>query len=51
MVYKLVRMFQRVELTFYDSYTFKWIPSINLTNNEFYGGFDRGGIVDERMWM
>ena len=50
LIYKLVRMFQRVELTFYDSYTFKGIPSINLTNNEFYGGFGMGGIVDERMY-
>ena len=50
LIYKLIRMFQRVELTFYDSYTFKGIPSINLTNNEFYGGFGMGGIVDERMY-
>ena len=50
LIYKLVRMFKRVDLTFYDSYTFKGIPSINLTNNEFYGGFGMGGIVDERMY-
>ena len=43
-------MFQRVDVTFYDSYTFKGIPSIKLTNNEFYGGFGMGQIVDERMY-
>ena len=50
LLYKLIRMFKRVDVTFYDSYTFKGIPSINLTNNEFYGGFGMGGIVDERMY-
>ena len=50
LLYKLVRMFQRVDMTFYDSYTFKGIPSIKVTNNEFYGGFGMGGIVDERMY-
>ena len=50
LIYKLVRMFQRVDVTFYDSYTFKGIPSIKLTNNEFYGGFGMGQIVDERMY-
>ena len=49
LIYKLVQMFQRVDVTFYDSYTFKGIPSIKLTNNEFYGGFGMGKIVDERM--
>ena len=50
LIYKLVRMIRRVDLTFYDSYTFQGLPSINLTNNEFYGGFGMGGIVDERMY-
>ena len=50
LVYKLIRMFQRVDVTFYDSYTFKGLPSINLTNNEFYGGFGMGGIIDEHMY-
>ena len=49
-LYKLIRMFKRVDVTFYDSYTFKGLPSIKLTNNEFYGGFGMGGIVDERMY-
>lgn len=50
LVYKLIRMFKRTDVTFYDSYTFNGLPSINLTNNEFYGGFGMGGIVDERMY-
>jgi hypothetical protein len=43
-------MFQRVEVTFYDSYVFNGIPSIKLTNNEFYGGFGMGGIVEPKMY-
>ena len=43
-------MFKRVDVTFYDSYTFKGLPSIKLTNNEFYGGFAMGGIVDKKMY-
>ena len=43
-------MFKRVDMTFYDSYTFKGLPSIKLTNNEFYGGFGMGGIIDEQMY-
>ena len=50
LLYKLIRMFKRIDVTFYDSYTFKGIPSIQITNNEFYGGFGMGGIVDERMY-
>jgi len=50
LIYKLIRMFKRVDMTFYDSYTFKGLPSIKLTNNEFYGGFGMGGTIDERMY-
>ena len=50
LIYKLIRMFKRIDMTFYDSYTFKGIPSIKLTNNEFYGGFGMGGMTDERMY-
>ena len=50
LIYKLVRMVKRIDVTFYDSYTFQGLPSIKLTNNEFYGGFGMGGIVDERMY-
>ena len=50
LIYKLVRMFKREDVTFYDSYVFNGIPSIALTNNEFYGGFGMGGIIDEKMY-
>jgi len=50
LIYKLIRMFKRVDMTFYDSYTFNGLPSINLTNNEFYGGFGMGGIADDKMY-
>ena len=50
LIYKLVRMFKRIDVTFYDSYTFKGLPSIKLTNNEFYGGFAMGGMVDKKMY-
>ena len=50
LIYKLIRMFRRVDMTFYDSYTFNGLPSINLTNNEFYGGFGMGGIADDKMY-
>ena len=43
-------MFKRVDVTFYDSYTFKGLPSIKLTNNEFYGGFAMGGMVDKKIY-
>jgi hypothetical protein len=50
LIYKLVRMFKREDVTFYDSYVFNGIPSIELNNNDFYGGFGMGGIIDERMY-
>ena len=50
LIYKLIRMFKRADVTFYDSYSFIGIPSIKLTNNEFYAGFGMGGILDERMY-
>ena len=50
LIYKLVRMFKRIDMTFYDSYTFNGLPSIKLTNNEFYGGFGMGGRIDEQMY-
>jgi len=50
LIYKLVRMVQRVDVTFYDSYTFQGLPSIDLTNDVFYGMFGMGKIIDERMY-
>jgi hypothetical protein len=50
LLYKLIRMFKRIDVTFYDSYAYKDIPSIQLTNEEFYGGFSMGGIIDETIY-
>ena len=42
-IYKVVRMLQRVDVTFYDSYAFTGAPPyINLTKEKFYGGFALG---------
>ena len=50
LIYKLVRMVRRIDVTFYDSYTFIGLPSIKVTNNEFYAAFGMGGMVDEQMY-
>ena len=39
-IYKLIEMIRRVDLTFYDTFAFTGeIPSIKLTNDNFYRGF------------
>ena len=44
-VYKLIRMLKRVNVTFYDTFAYIGeIPSINITNENFYGGFAIGNI-------
>ena len=43
-IYKLIKMVQRVDVTFYDTFAFTGeIPSIQLSSDNFYGGF---GILD-----
>ena len=49
-IYKIVRMAKRIDVTFYDTYAYKDFPSIKLTNEEFYGGFSMGGIIDETLY-
>ena len=49
-IYKIVRMAKRIDVTFYDTYAYKDFPSIKLTNEEFYGGFAMGGIIDETLY-
>ena len=42
-IYKVIRMFQKVDVTFYDSYAFTGEPpNIQLTKEKFYGGFALG---------
>ena len=39
-IYKLIRMFRRQDLTFYDTYSYiDKPPEINITSKNFYGGF------------
>ena len=49
-IFKLIRMIRRVDVIFYDTYAYKDFPSIKLTNEEFYGGFSMGGIIDETLY-
>ena len=43
-IYKLIKMVQRVDVTFYDTFAFTGeTPFMDLTNDNFYGGF---GIMD-----
>ena len=42
-IYKVIRMLQKVDVTFYDSYAFTGEPpNIQLTKEKFYGGFALG---------
>ena len=50
LIYKFVRMLQKVDIDFYETYAFSGIPSIQLTNDLFYGGFSIGGIIDETIY-
>ena len=50
LIYKFVRMLQKVDINFYETYAFSGIPSIQLTNDLFYGGFSIGGIIDETIY-
>ena len=49
-IHRLVRMFNRVDVTFYDTYAFTGTPSIHLTNENFYGGFGIGYSIDETIY-
>ena len=49
-IYKIVRMAKRIDVTFYDTYAYKDFPSLKLTNEEFYGGFAMGGIINESLY-
>ena len=50
LIYKLVRMVKRVDVTFYDTYAYKDFPYINITNEEFYGAFMLGTGIDETIY-
>ena len=47
-IYKIIKMMQREDVTFYDTFAFTGeFPSIQLTNDNFYGGFGLVGADGE----
>ena len=52
-VYKLIRMVQKAQGTFYETYAYSGeIPSIQVTNKNFYGGFAIGPspLIEEAIY-
>ena len=49
-VFKLIRMINKVDLDFYETYAFTGIPSVSLNNQNFYAGFSLGGIIDKQIY-
>ena len=51
-IYKLLRMLQKIDIDFYETYAFSGIPSIKLNNDLFYSkSFAIGGIIDETIYF
>ena len=50
LTFKMSKAYNREDITFYDTNAYKNIPSIDITNELFYGGFSLGGIVDETFY-
>ena len=50
-IYKIIRMLEKVDISFYETYAFSGIPSIQLTNDLFYGGFSLGNVIDETIYF
>ena len=51
LIYKLVIMIKREKVTFYDTYSHEELPSIELTNEIFYGAFSLGGMINEELYI
>lgn len=51
LIYKLVRMLRKVDIDFYETYAFSGIPTIQLNNDLFYGGFSVGSVIDETIYF
>ena len=49
-VYKIVRMVKKLDIDFYETYSFIGTPSIALNGENFYAGFSVGGIMDEGIY-
>ena len=53
LIYKLIKLIKKEEVSFYETYVYTGgIPSINLTNENFYGGFALGNppFIDETIY-
>ena len=50
LIYKIIRMLKRVDVTFYDTYSYRDFPSIRLTKENFYGAFWMGYRIDETLY-
>ena len=49
-IYKLIRMINKVDIDFYETFAFTGIPSISLNNKNFYTGISIGGIFDKTLY-
>ena len=52
-LYKFIKMIQKEDISFYETYAYSGdIPSIDITNKNFYGGFALGQIpfIDETIY-
>ena len=52
LMYKFIKMIKKEEISFYETYAFSGIPSINISNENFYGGFALGStpFIDETIY-
>ena len=49
-LFKLIRMIKKLDIDFYETYSFSGIPLISLNNQNFYAGFSIGGIIDKQLY-
>ena len=43
-------MVKKLDITFYETYAYSEIPSIQLSPDNFYGGFAIGGMIEETLY-
>jgi hypothetical protein len=50
-LFKFIRMLERKDVKFYDTYAFGTeIPEISITNEQYYASFTMGGHIDETLY-
>ena len=49
--YKITRMLQKADITFFETYDYSGVPSIKLINDLFYGGFSLNGVIDPTIYF